>query len=108
LKLQAPFELKPDLGGAKITKGGKLKIKVTAVRNPAYAGPITLAFQNLPKGVTAPATMIPADKAEVELELDAAADAAVGAVNNLVVAGEGMNGNAKVTAAAPNATLTVE
>jgi hypothetical protein len=52
--------------------------------------------------------MIPADKAEVELELDAAADAAVGAVNNLVVAGEGMNGNAKVTAAAPNATLTVE
>lgn len=108
LKLQAPFELKPDLGGAKITKGGKLKIKVTAVRNPAYAGPITLAFQNLPKGVTAPATMIPADKSEVELELDAAADAAVGAVNNLVVAGEGMNGNAKVTAAAPNATLTVE
>jgi hypothetical protein len=108
LRLAAPFELKPDFGGAKITKGGKLKIKVTAVRNPAFAGPITLAFANLPKGVAAPATMIPADKGEVELELEAAADAAVGAVNNIVVNGEGMNGNAKVAAGSANVALTVE
>jgi hypothetical protein len=108
LRLTAPFELKPDFGGAKITKGGKLKIKVAVARNPAYAGPVTLTFANLPKGVTAPATMIPADKAEVELELEAAADAAVGAVNNVVVNGEGMNGNAKLAAGSGNVALTVE
>lgn len=108
LKLQAPFELKPDFGGAKITKGAKLKVKVTAVRNPAFAGPITLTFQNLPKGVTAPAAMIAADKSDIELELEAAADAAVGAVNNIVVQGEGMNGNAKLAAGSANTPLTVE
>lgn len=108
LRLAAPFELKPDFGGAKITKGGKLKVKVAVVRNPAFAGPVTLAFANLPKGVTAPATMIAADKADVELELEAAADAAVGAVNNVVVNGEGMNGNAKLAAGSPNVALTVE
>jgi hypothetical protein len=108
LRLASPFELKPDFGGAKITKGGKLKIKVAVVRNPAFAGPVTLAFANLPKGVTAPATMIAADKTDVELELEAAADAAVGAVNNVVVNGEGMNGNAKLAAGSGNVALTVE
>jgi hypothetical protein len=52
--------------------------------------------------------MIAADKTDVELELEAAADAAVGAVNNVVVNGEGMNGNAKLAAGSGNVALTVE
>jgi len=99
LSLRAPFQLKPDFGGGKLAKGQTLKVKVVAERNPAYAGPITLAFQNLPKGVSAPSAMIAAGQTEVEFELTAAADAAVGAVNNIIVQGEGMNGNAKLQAA---------
>ena len=61
-----------------LAKGQTLKTKIAVDRNPAYAGPITLTFQNLPKGVTAAAAMIAAGQNEVEVELTAAADAAAG------------------------------
>lgn len=108
LNLKAPFALKPNFAAGTLARGQTLKTKVVVERNPAYAGPITLAFQNLPKGVTAAAAMIPAGQNEVEIVLTAAADAAAGAVQNIVVQGEGMAGTAKLTAAAPNATLTVQ
>ena len=108
LSLRAPFVLKPDFAGGNLAKGQTLKTKVIAERNPAYAGPITLSFQNLPKGVTASAAMIAAGQNEVEVTLSAAEDAAVGAVPNVVVNGEGMNGNAKVAAAAAPTALTVQ
>ncbi|MSR57374.1 MAG: hypothetical protein EXS05_06855 [Planctomycetaceae bacterium] len=108
LSLRPPFALTPDLAGGKLAKGQTLKIKVAADRNPAYAGPITLTLQNLPTGVTAAAAVIPADQKEVEITLTAAADAAVGAVDKIIVQGEGMNGAAKVTAASGPAVLTVE
>ena len=108
LSLQAPFTLKPDFAGGNLAKGQTLKIKVAAERNPAYAGPINLAFQNLPAGVTASAATIPADQKEIEITLTAAADAAVGNVANVIVQGEGMNGNAKVTAAAAPGALNVQ
>ncbi len=108
VSLRAPFVLKPDFAGGKLAKGQTLKVKIAAERNPAYAGAITLAFQNLPKGVTAAAAMIAAGQNEVEVVLTAAADAAVGAVQNIVVQGEGMNGNAKLAAASPATALTVE
>ena len=108
LNLKAPFTLKPDFAGGKLAKGQTLKVKVTAERNPAYAGAIALTFQNLPKGVSAAAAMIAAGQNEAEVVLTAAADAAVGAVQNVMVQGEGMNGNAKLTAASPATALTVE
>lgn len=108
LSLRAPFTLKPDFAGGKLAKGQTLKVKIAAERNPAYAGPITLTFQNLPKGVTAAAAMIAAGQNEAEVVLTAAADAAVGAVQNVMVQGEGMNGNAKLAAASPATALTVE
>ncbi|MBI3865113.1 MAG: hypothetical protein HY290_24835, partial [Planctomycetia bacterium] len=108
LNLKAPFALKPDFGGATVAKGQALKVKVVADRNPAYAGEIALTFQNLPKGVTASAATIPAGQNEVEVTLTAAADAAAGAVQNVVVQGAGKNGNAALTAASGNAALTVQ
>ena len=108
LTLQAPYVLKPDFAGGTITKGQTLKIKVVAERNPAYAGPITITFQNLPKGVTAPAAMIAEAQNEVEIVLTAAADAAVGAVPNVIVQGEGVVGAVKLPEAAPAASLTVQ
>lgn len=108
LSLRAPFVLKPDFAGGIVAKGQTLKSKIVAERNPAYAGPITLTFQNLPKGVTAAPAMIAAGQNEVEVVLTAAADAAVGAVPNITVQGEGMSGNAKVTAASAATPLTVQ
>lgn len=108
LNLRAPFALKPDFAGGNLAKGQALKVKVVAERNPAYAGEIVLTFQNLPKGVTASAATIPAGQNEVEVTLTAAADAAAGAVPNVVVQGEGKNGNAKLTAPSGNTALTVQ
>jgi hypothetical protein len=108
LNLKAPYVLKPDFAGGNLAKGQTLKIKVVAERNPAYAGPINLTFQNLPKGVTAPAAMIAAGANEVEVVLTAAADAAAGAVPNVIVQGAGMNGAAKLTAASGATPLTVQ
>jgi hypothetical protein len=108
LSLRAPFVLKPDFAGGNLAKGQTLKTKIVAERNPAYGGPITVAFQNLPKGVTASAAMIAAGQNEVEVTLTAAEDAAVGAVPNIIVNGEGMNGNAKLTAASAAVALTVQ
>lgn len=108
LKLDNPFALKTDFAGGALAKGQTLKVKVIVDRNPAYTGPITLAFQNLPKGVTAAAAMIAAGQNEAEVVLTAAADAAVGEVKNVVVQGEGMAGNVKLTGAAPQATLNVQ
>jgi hypothetical protein len=107
LSLQPPFTIKPDFAGGNLAKGQTLKTKIVVERNPAYAGPITLTFQNLPKGVTAAAAMIAAGQNDVEVVLTAAADAAAGAVPNVIVQGEGMNGNAKVTAASGATALTV-
>jgi hypothetical protein len=107
LNLRPPFTIKPDFAGGNLAKGQTLKTKIVVERNPAYAGPITLTFQNLPKGVSAAAAMIAAGQNEVEVLLTAAADAAAGAVPNVLVQGEGMNGNAKVTAASGPTALTV-
>jgi hypothetical protein len=108
LRIQAPFALKPDFAGGKLAKGQTLKVKVVAERNPAYNGPITLAFQKLPKGVTAAAATIAEGQNEVEVVLTAAADAAVGAVKDIVVQGEGKNGDAKLTATSSAVELNVE
>lgn len=106
-ELRSPFVLKTDLAGGKLALGQTLKIKVTAERNPAYRGPIALSLQGLPKGVTASAATIAADQAETEVTLTAAADAAVGAAPNIVVRGEGTNGNAKLTADSGKGTVEV-
>lgn len=108
LKLAAPLTVTLDVGGAKLTKGGELAIKAKVDRNPALAGPVVIALQNLPKGVTAPEATIPAEASEIEIKLTATADAAVGAVNNLAAKGTATVGNSKFEATSANATLTVE
>ena len=108
LKLQAPYQLTADAGNGKLTKGGQLKFKVTVNRNPAFTGPLALTLQNLPKGVTAAAATIPADKNEVEVVLTAAADAAVGAVKNITIKGDATVGKAKLSVTSPAIQVTVE
>jgi hypothetical protein len=108
LKLQAPMSVAVDTAGGKIGKGKELAIKVKVQRNPAFAGPVTLTVQNLPAGVTAAPTMLPAEASEIEIKLTAAADAAAVAKADVNVKGEGMNGAAKLESVSPNVTITVE
>ncbi|WP_339911512.1 hypothetical protein, partial [Symmachiella dynata] len=74
----------------------------------AYTGPIILTFVNLPKGVTAAPATIEAGKNEVEVELTAAADAAVGIVKNTISQGEGLVGKTKIPGKSPAFELTVQ
>ncbi len=108
LRLRSPFEVAVKLDAEKVARGGTLKGKVTIDRNPAFKGPITLALQNLPKGVTVAAATVAEGAAEAEIVLTVAADAAQGAVNNINVKGDAMNGAAKLTGTSPNIALTVE
>lgn len=108
LKLDGPVTVTLDTAGAKIAKGGELAVKAKVVRNPAFAGPVVIALQNLPKGVTAPEVTVPADAAEIEIKLTAAADAAVGAVNNVEAKATATVGSNKYEAKSGPATLTVE
>ena len=60
--------------------GGKASLTVSVTRQAGFAEPITLEFVGLPAGITAPADLtIPANKAELKIELACAADAAVAA-----------------------------
>jgi hypothetical protein len=78
LVVAAPFALKIEPEKVAVDVGGKAKFKVSAVRKGGYAGPITLALRNLPAGVTAAAATIAQGQDSVEIELTAAANAAVG------------------------------
>lgn len=108
LRLRSPFDVAVKLDADKVARGGTLKGKVTIDRNPAFKGPIALALQNLPKGVTAAPATVAEGAAEAEIVLTVAADAAQGAVNNINVKGDAMNGNAKLTSTSSNIALTVE
>ena len=64
----------PTQLGISLGTQGKLVIK--AVRTGGFTGPIPLAFDRLPEGVTAPAELvIPADKNDLTIDLTCAADA---------------------------------
>ncbi len=81
-----PFELKVEPLPLKLQQGGKAKLKVTAARNK-YPGPIALTVKNLPAGVTAPVTTLAANATTVEIELTAAATAAVADKADVIVEG---------------------
>lgn len=102
------FELSADLGDANLTRGGKLELKVKAVRHGNFAGAINFTLQNLPTGVTTEGELVvPEDQTEVAVQLVAAEDAQVGAVENLTVAGKASVGGADQEVSAPAVTLNV-
>lgn len=108
LKLQDPLKITATPAADKVAAGANVNMKVSITRNPALKGDAVITFANLPKGVTAAAATIPADKNEVEVALTAAADAAKGAVNNIQVKAEVTVGPAKFAATSANVALTIE
>jgi hypothetical protein len=107
LDLRMPIELALDTAGGKIQVNNKLKMKAKVTRLLDFKPPVELELKNLPKGVTAPKVTVPEGGAEVEIELTAAADAAVGAINNLSLAGTTNVAGENQSVTAPNATLEV-
>jgi hypothetical protein len=107
LDLRMPIELALDTAGGKIQVNNKLKMKAKVTRLLDFKPPVELELKNLPKGVTAPKVTAPEGGAEVEIELTAAADAAVGAINNLSLAGTTNVAGENQSVTAPNATLEV-
>jgi hypothetical protein len=106
LVLAPPFDLTAQPDKVAIDAGGKVKFKVLATRKAGYQGPITLAVQNLPTGVTAPAATIAQGQAEVEIELTAAANAMVGDKAGVTVLGTApAAGNAQKASAAFTVTV---
>lgn len=107
LRLEAPFSLQPSVPEPKLAAGGELKFKVALTRNPAFSGEVKLTLDKLPAGVTAPEVVIPADQTEAEIVLTAAADAAKGAAEGIVVNAVAV-ANAKQTATAGLPAITIE
>jgi hypothetical protein len=90
-----------------IAPGGKATVVVQAARLPAYSGPIEVALQNLPGGVTAQPATIAENALEVAVELAAAPDAPAATIANLVARGVFTINNEKETVDSPAAKLIV-
>ncbi len=107
LDLRMPIELSLDTAGGKLAVSGKLKMKAKLTRVLGFKPPVEVELKNLPKGVTAPKVTVPEGAAEAEIELTAAADAAVGAINNLSLVGTTNVAGENQTVTAANAALEV-
>jgi hypothetical protein len=92
-----------------IVQGQKQKVKLTLTRKGDDKQPVDLKFKALPAGVTAPEkTTLAADQNEVEVELSAAADAAVVKFEQLVAVATTKYGATDITVESPAAVLEVK
>ncbi len=106
LEITPPFTLQIEPTTLKLTPGGKAKLKVTAVRKGGYAGPINLELRNLPANVTAAKAAIAQGQTAAEIEVTAAATAAVGDKAGVNVLGTA-TAAANQQSGSPNFTVSV-
>ncbi len=82
LLVAAPFDLTIEPAKLELAPGEKVKLTLTATRKHGYKGPIAIEIKNLPAKVTGGKVTINAEKepvkTSIDIELAAAADAAVG------------------------------
>jgi hypothetical protein len=106
LVVSLPFDLKVEPLPLKLLPGGKATLKVTATRKGGYAGPIAVEVRNLPANVTAVKGTIAMGQTVVDLEVTAAATAVAGDKADVNVLGTA-TAAANQTAATPNFTVSV-
>jgi hypothetical protein len=106
LVLGAPFELKVEPATLTLKPGGTAKLKVVATRKGGYQGPIAVELRNLPAGVTAAKATIPMGQGMVEVEVSAAANAAVASRKDANVLGTATAMN-NLQGASPNFVVSV-
>jgi hypothetical protein len=106
LNVALPFDLQVTPAPLKIQQGGKAMLKVTATRKGGYAGPIALEVRNLPANVTAAKATIAMGQTAVDVEISAAATAAVADKSDVNVLGTA-TAAANQTNASKNLTVSV-
>ena len=106
--LAAPLTTSAMFPEAKLVAGAETSLVVKVNRNPALSAPVEVTLANLPAGVTAAATTIPADQSEATIKLTATAEAAKGEVKNIQVKTVATVGMTKFEAVAPDLALVVE
>jgi hypothetical protein len=107
LVLALPFDLKVEPAPLKLPQGGKAKLKITATRKAGYQGPINLELRNLPANVAAPKAAIEMAQTAVEIEISAAANAAVADKADVNVLGTATMAENQQNAS-PNFTVSVQ
>jgi hypothetical protein len=106
LVVALPFDLKAEPLPVKLLPGAKATVKVTATRKGGYAGPIALEVRNLPANVTATKATIAQGQTTADVEITAAAAAAVGDKADVNVLGTATAAGNQ-TAATANFTVSV-
>jgi hypothetical protein len=106
LVVALPFELAVTPNPLTLTVGEKAKLTLRASRKGGYDGPVAVEFRNLPANVTVPKAAIGKGQDQVDVELTAAANAALGARGDVSVLGIAPLGNQQ--AASPNFTVRVQ
>jgi hypothetical protein len=105
--LGAPsFTLTVDPGTVALRQGGTAVVRVTAVRKD-YDGPIDLALQGLPPGVTAPKVTIPKGQNAADVTLTAAGNATTGDKTDVLASGSAA-GAGIANVPSPNFTVSVK
>jgi hypothetical protein len=77
LSLTLPFDLRVEGGHLELSPGKKATIRIAVTRKGGYKGPISLEVRNLPAKVTAGKVTVSPEQSAAEIEVSAAADAAV-------------------------------
>jgi hypothetical protein len=93
----ADFSLHLPVQRVGVPIGGKFDLAIKAIRKGSFKGPIALTVKGLPAGVSAPANLvIPADKTDLVISLQAAKDAGT-AASIVTLEGTATIGSALVT-----------
>ena len=108
LKLEEPFHLKVAVDSPHLVRKGQVKLKITAERNPAFKGEISLACSQLPKGIKVPPVKLAAGKSEQELVVSASPEAAAGTLKNVKVVAQAKVGNGSFSTKVPLPGVAVE
>jgi hypothetical protein len=99
--------LGPPKDGLEIRQGTEALVIVRAFRKEGLKGPVDLAADAPPPGVTFKAAAIPADKDEIAVPVAVAKEAAVGARYNLILTGTLKTGKETFTRFAPAIPIKV-
>ncbi len=91
-----------------LVSGGTQKAKIVVTRHGDEKQPVQLTLENLPPGVSAAAELaIAAEANEIEIDLNAAVDAAVGAFNDIRVIATTTVGGRKIVATSGPVALQI-
>ena len=90
--------------GAYLQRSGTFPIHVTASRQGGFSGPISLRFEGLPEGVTAPSAVIQPSQTEIDVLLSAS-DQAVAWNGQLRLIASGQHGEQSLERTIPFATV---